>query len=167
MTPSALTIQEQYMIRPTETTALAMRVVELEAENAEYRALLRELAGKPSARTQGYASDETEKGNGNGKACGALTDAQRIDLALKAMEAFTPAIDAALWIALLWNDRNHDSSTILFHAKQAALHLGLKRGGPDPRDELFALWNDALAALRHNARGQGPAACGRSAAPTG
>ena len=37
MTPSALTIQEQHMIRPTGSTALAMRVVELEAENAMLR----------------------------------------------------------------------------------------------------------------------------------
>jgi hypothetical protein len=78
---------------------------------------------------------------------GEPTDAQRMALALKAMEAFTPAIDAALWVALMWNDHNNDHSTILHHAERAAYHLGLKRGGPDQRDELFALWNDALAAL--------------------
>jgi hypothetical protein len=59
MTPSALTIQEQHMIRPTGATAFAMRVVALEAENAEYRALLRELlvqlCENPGIREDGNA----------------------------------------------------------------------------------------------------------------
>ena len=59
MTPSALTLQEQHMIRPTGSTAFAMRVIELEAENAEYRALLRELlvqlCENPGTREDGNA----------------------------------------------------------------------------------------------------------------
>lgn len=72
----------------------------------------------------------------------------RIELARRAMVAFTPAIDAALWIALQWNDHNHDAETMFAHAKRAADGLGLQRGGPDARDELFALWNAALAGLK-------------------
>lgn len=71
----------------------------------------------------------------------------RVELARRAMEAFTPAIDAALWIALQWNDHNHDAETMFAHAKRAAEGLGLQRGGPDMRDELFALWNTALSGL--------------------
>lgn len=41
----------------------------------------------------------------------------RIELARRAMVAFTPAIDAALWIALQWNDHNHDAETMFAHAK--------------------------------------------------
>lgn len=73
---------------------------------------------------------------------------ERMALAMKAMEAFTPALDGALWIALQWNDHNHDAETMFAHAKRAADGLGLRRGGPDSRDALFAMWNDALALLR-------------------
>jgi len=75
----------------------------------------------------------------------------KVELARHAMEAFTPAIDAALWIALQWNDHNHDAETIFAHAKRAADGLCLQRGGPDARDELFALWNAALSGLKVDA----------------
>lgn len=79
-----------------------------------------------------------------------MTDAERIALALKAMEAFTPAIDAALWIAFHYNDHNHMVKTMFAHAKRAADSLGLVRGGSDKRDELFSLWNDAMAGLKND-----------------
>lgn len=77
----------------------------------------------------------------------------KVELARRAMEAFTPAIDAVLWVALQWNDHNHDAETIFAHAKLAAEGLGLQRGGPDKRDELFALWNAALTDLKVGAGG--------------
>lgn len=68
----------------------------------------------------------------------------QLDECRKLMRLFTNAIDAALWIGLEWNDHNHSTDTILFHAQRAADSLGLVRGGPDRRDELFSRWNSAI-----------------------
>jgi len=43
MTPSALTVQEQHMIRPTFETMMTLRIVELEMEAAKLRLELKEL----------------------------------------------------------------------------------------------------------------------------
>lgn len=71
-----------------------------------------------------------------------------VEKAIDAMQKLTPAIDAALWIGLMWNDHNHDTDAIIYKAEQAAKGLGLVRGGPDSRDTLFEGWNSAIAALR-------------------
>ncbi len=75
------------------------------------------------------------------------------DLARRAMEAFAPAIDSVLWIAIMWNDHNFDCDTIRAKARKAKDALGLLRDGsmlPESkeRDRLFALWNTALETLK-------------------
>ena len=92
----------------------------------------------------------------------------RIELARRAMVAFTPAIDSVLWIAIMWNDHNFDADTIRAKAQRAKDALGLLRDGSllpesEERERLFALWNAALAALTPNAELWGR----RSAASSG
>lgn len=91
-------------------------------------------------------------------------------LARRAMEAFTPAIDSVLWIAIMWNDHNFDADTIRAKAQRAKDALGLLRDGSmlpesEERERLFALWNAALTALKVGAGGT--ATEGHNAALTG